>query len=166
MYSNRRQKTLYPISQSVSESMAKTWPTSVHVRAKQGHEPKRELTYLDAIAKLLEHYSRVIVKVINNLGIRPAAQLLDTLRQLPVVDRDHWRDVVTQQFIDEVAVVAYARFIDVVRKPGGQKSRPGQRETIHTDPQLFHHLHVAPPLITIRVGIIDYVFLLLLCLIE
>lgn len=101
---------------------------------------------LDAIAEALEQHLRKVAQIVHDLRIRPAAQQLDGLRQLPVVDADHRSDVVAQALVDQVAVVADALLVDAVREAAGQNAWPRDREAVDVDAQLLHHLHVATPL--------------------
>lgn len=105
-----------------------------------------EETHLHAIAKLLEHYFCVISDVVDDGRIGPAAELLEARRQVPMVDRDHRRDVVSEQLVDQIVVVANAGLVHVADEPVGQHARPSDREPVDVDAKLMHHFCVATPL--------------------
>lgn len=81
-------------------------------------------TDLDPISEVVKHQFGVVHEVVDYLRIRPATELLQALRQVPVVESHHGRDVEAQQFVDQVAVVLDAWLVHVIDKAGGQDPWP------------------------------------------
>lgn len=105
---------------------------------------------LHPIAVHLKDQAGKVLEQRYDLRIGPAAQLLQLLRQLPMIDRHHGRDVVTQEFIDQVGVVLDAGSAHVVHVATGHDTGPGQGETIGSSMQFLYHLDIATPLKKIK----------------
>jgi len=101
---------------------------------------------LHPISVHFQHQASIVLEKRNYLRIGPATQLLQLLRQFPVIDRHHRSDVVPQQFVDQVGIVLNAGCTDVVHIATGHNSWPGQGEAIGAHMQLLDHLHIALPL--------------------
>lgn len=51
-------------------------------------------TYLNTITEILKDQFRVVFEVIDDFRICPTAQFLQTLWQLPVIQRHHWCNII------------------------------------------------------------------------
>ena len=97
---------------------------------------------LHAIAEALEHEFRVRGEIVGALPALPATvAVLERLRQIPVVERDHRRDAVLQAFIDDVIVKLDAFFIRLAAALG-QHARPRDGKAVRLQPHLAHERDV------------------------
>ena len=88
------------------------------------------VNFAHPVAKLLKADAGVVIKVVNDALVHPAALVLQGLRQVPVVQRDHGLDVVGQQRVDEVVVVLHTQQVQRAWGAVRQHPTPGDGETV------------------------------------
>ncbi len=94
-----------------------------------------------AVAEAPDHGLHVLDVRVDGLAHRPAAAVLERLRQVPVVQRDERLDAGGQELVHEAVVEVEARLVAAaaaVRKD----PRPGDREAEGVEPELAHEAHV------------------------
>ena len=64
---------------------------------------------LHPVAEAVVHDRGVVGEPLGGVALRPAAGVLERLRQVPVVERRHRLDAARQQAVDEPVVVGEAR---------------------------------------------------------
>ena len=96
---------------------------------------------LDAVAVAPCRQCRVIGEPAGTVAARPAAQIVERLRQVPVIKAEPRLDPRGQERIDEPVVERQARF---VRGPASERQnpRPGEREAVGGGAELLHQRHV------------------------
>lgn len=100
---------------------------------------------LHAVSKVLEQNVGINPEIICDHRICPAAQVLDVLRQVPMVHRHERLDVLLQKTVDERVVVSDSLHVDF--GPVGDNSRPRNRKAINFKLKLFgqlKHLRTSP----------------------
>src|SRR5215217_9409173 len=95
----------------------------------------------DTIREGLVDDARVLCKAIARVPVGPAAHILQRLRQVPVVEREHRFDRALPQAVDEPAVEVEASLVGVTA-PFGLDAGPGHREAIGMYPELGHQVEV------------------------
>ena len=58
----------------------------------------------DAVAQAIEYRLGVVGKRIRRVSREPAARFTKSLRQVPVIERRHWRDACTEQLVDQPVI--------------------------------------------------------------
>ena len=104
---------------------------------------------LDPVPEQAGHRRGVVGEAGGGLPRRPAAPVLQRLRQVPVVQRRERGDARPQQRVHQAVVVREAGLVD---RPGavGHDPRPGDREAVGVDAELFHDPEVfGPPVVVI-----------------
>ena len=88
---------------------------------------------------------------LGGVAIGPATLILQRLRQVPVVERDVWRDPALQQRVDQARIVVQP---GLVHAPVAlrQDARPGEREAVGVEVELRHQVHVALPAMVMVAG--------------
>jgi hypothetical protein len=84
---------------------------------------------VDEVSEAVEHVLGVLGETVDGLAGRPAAVVLERLRQIPVVQGHERRDLALTQPLDEAAVEVEPA---LVGRPAavGLNSRPGDREAV------------------------------------
>lgn len=84
----------------------------------------------DSVSVTLEDDFCIRSEVVDNLLAQPAAVgILEVKGDVPMVERDHWLDVVLDTSIDHVVVMREAQFIDLPFSKW-EDSRPRDREGV------------------------------------
>ena len=94
----------------------------------------------DPVAERLVHRDRVVEEALRGVAVRPAAGLLDRLRQIPVVEGEPGQDAVLEQFVDESAVEVDARRVRPDRRR--LDARPAHREAVGVEAEALHERDV------------------------
>ena len=94
--------------------------------------PRRDLTGERAVDD-----RRVLGEPGRRVAVRPAAEILERLREVPVVQGHDRRDPVPVERLDDPAVVVEPRLVHRA-VAFGQDPRPGDREPVRTDPEPGH----------------------------
>ena len=91
----------------------------------------------DAVAQRLVHDGRVLGEPQRGVALRPAARVLQRLREIPVVQRRPGLDALCQQRVDEPPVEVETALVD---RAGTERlhPRPGDREPVGAQAQLGH----------------------------
>jgi hypothetical protein len=95
----------------------------------------------DPTVERAEHDRRVLREPLRDVGIEPAAQIVERGRKVPVIQRDHGLDVVGEQRIDETIVEVEAGGIHRA-SPARQDPAPGNTEAIRVRPEGSHQRDV------------------------
>ncbi len=107
----------------------------------------------DPLAQCLEHRPRVALEVIDDLGICPAAAVLQRLREVPVVERSHGGDAGLADLARELAVPVESFLIEPAGlRPVGVDPRPADREAVGSDVELFHERDVFVDAVVVVAG--------------
>ena len=77
----------------------------------------------------------------DDVAVRPAAFVLERLRQVPVVQRRERPDAIREQFIHKPVVIIEARLVHLPFALG-KDPRPGDAEAVAAKPKLFHERYV------------------------
>src|SRR5947209_10683253 len=77
--------------------------------------------------------------------------ILECLRQVPVVERDKWRDVDAEECIDELFIKIEAGRV-LFPLALWENARPRDREAIGVHAQLLHHLNIFTPAVIMVIG--------------
>ncbi len=85
------------------------------------------------VTKGLEADPGELPEVLDQCFVLPAADVLQWLWQVPVVQCHHGLYTILQQAINEGVVVVDARLVDDSSCAVWQNARPGQRETVEVD---------------------------------
>ena len=95
------------------------------------------IQWLNAIAEAPRDDFGVLDERLRGRARRPAAQVLEGLRRVPVEERRERLDVVREQLVDEAVVEVEPRLVD---RPaaGRQDARPRDREAKRVQPELAH----------------------------
>jgi hypothetical protein len=91
----------------------------------------------DPIAQGVDDHAGVLGEAGGRVAVSPAAMVLQSLGQVPVIEGQPGRDVVGEQLVDEAAVEVEATPLDPPR-PLGLHPRPGDREPVRGEAQLRH----------------------------
>ena len=106
---------------------------------------------VDEIAEALEEEPGVLGEPVDHLARCPAAPILQALRQVPVVDGRHGRDLALQQSLDEPAVEVDALLVGWAA-PVRLDAGPGDREPVCLQAERAHHLEVLAPAEVVLAG--------------
>src|SRR5207344_327036 len=87
------------------------------------------------------HEVRIFGKPLYRIGVGPTATVLDSLRQVPVIERRRGLDSVLEQRIDETIVKVEASAIRFA-SPRWQHPRPTDAEAIGAQAEVSHQSHV------------------------
>lgn len=79
---------------------------------------------LDPISEVFKTHSRVVLKVVYYERVGEASQVLEGLREVPVVERDHGLDLVGDEFVDQHVVVEDSLLVDSVCESGREQPGP------------------------------------------
>ncbi len=96
---------------------------------------------VDAVAEAAGDGADVLLERVDGPPRRPAAFVLEHLREIPVVERRERPDARGQQRVDEPVVEVEPALVDGAA-PLRQHARPGDRETEGVEPELAHERHV------------------------
>ena len=96
---------------------------------------------LDAVGEPLAHDGGVLGEPVDGVAVEPAAVVLERLRQVPVVERDHRLLAVLEEGVDE-AVVERQPLLVGRPAPGRLDARPGDREAVAARAELLHQRDV------------------------
>lgn len=99
--------------------------------------------HLHPIAEIFERNPGEVHEVIGHQWIGPAAYLLKTVWQIPMVQRHQWLYVVLQQLVDQIVVVVDADLADLICESCRQYSGPAQRESVIVYAQFCQHFDVS-----------------------
>ena len=88
------------------------------------------LVFTYICSKLAEYLIGICVKLFNDCLIQPAAVILQRLRQVPVIECNHWCDVVSSQLRGEILVIFHTRRIVGLVGTRGEYSRPWYWEPV------------------------------------
>mmetsp|Transcript_49640 Transcript_49640/g.156236 ORF Transcript_49640/g.156236 Transcript_49640/m.156236 type:complete len:332 (-) Transcript_49640:440-1435(-) len=104
----------------------------------------------DPVAKLFEAHDCIALEVIDHLFAKPATILvLQDLRQVPMVDRHHGRDLAGDELVEQRPVELDRLGVDLA-PPGGQQARPGDGEAVGRQAYLAHEFHIlAEPVVVV-----------------
>ena len=102
----------------------------------------------DQIAQLLRHQRGVVGEALGRVARGPAADLLERLRQVPVVERGDRLDTALEQALHKLPVEADP---GRVRRPEShrQDARPRDREAVALHSQRLHQVQVAAPAVVV-----------------
>jgi hypothetical protein len=105
----------------------------------------------DHVAELLRHQPRVLGEALGRVARRPAAAVLQRLREIPVVQRGDRLDPALEQPLDEAAVEADAARVERAA-PVRLHPRPGDREAVALDPHRREQVEVLAPAVVVVAG--------------
>ncbi len=105
---------------------------------------------LHAVAERLAHDLRVLREPVRGVPLRPAARVLQLLRQVPVVEGDGRFDPGGQQLVHQAAVEVQAA-LDGGAAAGRLHPGPGDGEAVRAEPQVLHQRHV----VAVAVVVVD-----------
>ena len=88
----------------------------------------------DAITESRRHGARIVDEARHGVARRPAAVVLQGLRQVPVVQGQVGRDAARQQAVDQALVELQPGLVERA-PPLGLDARPADREAVGIDPQ-------------------------------
>ena len=94
----------------------------------------------DAIPERGLHRRRVVTEAEGRFAVRPTAALLESLRQVPVVERKPGHDARRQQLVHQPAVEVETLLVD--RAVARLHSRPACGEAVGAQSELFHQSDV------------------------
>lgn len=93
------------------------------------------------VAQPRVHAQRIVNEMLRRVALGPAAELLQRVGQVPVVERQVGFDAARQQAIDEPLVVGQAGLVP--RAPAvGLHARPGDRESVGVDAERRDQIQV------------------------
>jgi hypothetical protein len=95
----------------------------------------------DAIAEGLADHGRVLGEAVRRVAVRPAAGILERLRQVPVVQGGDGRDPASEESVNELRVEVDAGLVDRAGS-GGDDARPGDREAVGLQAEALHQVEV------------------------
>ena len=105
----------------------------------------------DAATEVFCHHAGIFGKGLGGIRIEPAALILQSLRQIPVIERDIRLNACSQQRIDKAAVPRKA--LDVHRAGAARdNARPGNRETVGLQVHGLEQLDVLRPAVVAVAG--------------
>ncbi len=94
-----------------------------------------------AVAECLAHHLGVLREAVRGVPRRPAARVLQLLRQVPVVEGDGRLDALLQQLVDQPPVEVETA-LDGRAAAGRLHPRPGDGEAVGVQVQVRHQRHV------------------------
>ena len=104
-----------------------------------------------AVAEPAVHRERVLDEPVGRRALGPPAEVLQRLRQVPVVERHHRGDAAGEQAVDQPVVEVEAA--GVHRTVGGRDHPgPGDREPVGTHPQVDEQVEVLLPPVVVVAG--------------
>ncbi len=96
---------------------------------------------LDAVGEPLADDGGVLREAVDGVAVEPAAVVLERLREVPVVERDHRLLAVLEERVDEPVVERQALLVG--RAAAGRLDpRPGDREAVAARAELLHQRDV------------------------
>jgi len=104
-----------------------------------------------AVPETLEEEGSVIGEAVCGLSVGPATQILEGLREVPVIQGDARLDTRCQQLVDEPRVEVDSLLVDLPESER-QDPGPGDREAIGLKPELGHQCHVFPVAVVVIAG--------------
>jgi hypothetical protein len=105
----------------------------------------------DAVVQAFVDRGGVLGEALRRVAQRPAASVLEHLREIPVVQGDPGLDARCQQRVDQPRVEVDAGFVERPASVGLQ-ARPGQREAVPADAEPGHQLNVLLVTVVVVVG--------------
>jgi len=106
---------------------------------------------LDPVAQPPRHRLRILRERLRGVPRRPAALVLQRLRQVPMVQRRVGRDARGQQAVHEPAVEIQPHRVDLA-VAARQDARPANREPVRLEPQLLHQRDILAPAMVVVTG--------------
>ena len=106
---------------------------------------------VDEVAELGEDDVGVLDEPVDEVARRPAALLLQRLREIPVVERRQRRDSALEQPLDEAAVEVEALAVGGAA-PVRLDARPCDREPVALEPERLHQVEVLAPAVVVLAG--------------
>ena len=106
---------------------------------------------LNAVAKAAGAERGIFLEPCRAVRIRPRAAVLESLRIVPMKERDEWADAVFKQSVDELIVEGDAFFVDLACAVG-EKARPREGKTIVLDAELRHQLNIVTEAVVMVAG--------------
>ena len=94
-----------------------------------------------AIVEGAEAGARVLGEPVRDVAIEPAAARVERLGEIPVVERDHWRDVLGEERVDRACRRRRARGVDLARALW-EDSSPVDAEAVRREPELGHQVDI------------------------
>ena len=115
-----------------------------------GHDPRfvEGRPQLHAVVEPAKHHARVVGKPVGDVGVQPAAAVVERGRQVPVEERRHGLDAVGEQGVDQSLVEAQAGFVHPApafgqdAPPRDAEAVSRQTEPLHQGDVVFHALVV------------------------
>ena len=101
-----------------------------------------------ARAELIRHQRRVVSEAVRGLARAPAANVLERLRQVPVVERGYRLDPPLEQSRHEPAVEVDAAPVGLP-VAARQDARPRDREAVGLHPERLHQVEVGAPAVVV-----------------
>ena len=125
---------------------------TVHVAA-VGHHPGlvQRGPQRHAVVERFVDRAGVVSEPVCDVGVEPAAAVVQRRRQVPVIERGHRRDAGTQQLVDESFVEAEAGRIDTPAAIG-HHATPGDAETVRCVAEIAHQSHVVAHALVVVAG--------------
>lgn len=100
---------------------------------------------LNPIPKQIKTNKSKILKILRNNTISPSPQILQRLRQIPMVQRHHGLYIVFQQRINEIIVVSDTIRINVIGTALREDSTPRQGKSVKIHPYGFEQRDITTP---------------------
>ena len=95
----------------------------------------------NAIVERAKARVRVLGEPVRDVAIEPAAAVVERFGEIPVVERDHRRDVLREERVDEFVVEGDAGGVDLARALWEDAS-PVDAEAIRREPELGHQVDI------------------------
>ena len=121
--------------------------------AEEGGHPRLVVRrpVLDQVAEAVEDELGVLGEAVDRVARRPAAVVLERLRQVPVVERHERRDPALAETLDQAAVEVEPA---LVGRPAavGLDPGPGDREAVGAQAERGHQVEVLAPAVVVLAG--------------
>src|SRR5215212_6919827 len=119
--------------------ICESWSVHTHAISQPGYNSRFVMSdpILDAVTERTTDEIRVFHECVDCGTYRPAALILQFLRQVPVVERHEGRHICFKQTIHQLAIEIQSLLIDLAAPPG-QHTRPRNGKAIGLQAQLFH----------------------------
>ncbi len=97
-----------------------------------------------AAIELAEHDLRIFGKPVRDVGVEPAAAIIERCRQVPVIEREQRLDVVLEQLVDEAVVEIQSCGVHLAGARG-QDAAPRNAEAVRLHSELSHQRNIFGP---------------------